>query len=120
MTRSALSVALLLSLLVGAPTPAALQPAELSASPDDVKAAFEKKDYKETLRLVSRVLALRGKAGEGIDRYEMLLLRAEANLNLKATTNAVQALEEAAKIAPDDKAAAMARGTVTLIKRSRN
>lgn len=120
MTRTAIAVALLLSLLVGVPAQGAQQPDGPATTPDDVKAAFERKDYKETLRLLGRVLSLRGKAAEGIDRYEMLLLRAESNLHLKATTNAVQALEEAAKIAPDDKAAAKARGTVTLIKRSRN
>ena len=121
MTRTALSVALSLSLLVGVPGASTAQPRnEPAATADDVKAAYEKKDYKETLRLLGRVLSLKGKAAEGIDRYELLLLRAESNLHLKATTNAVQALEEAAKIAPDDNAAAKARGTITLIKRSRN
>src|SRR5688572_16812533 len=109
MTRTALSVSLLASLLFGLPSQA-LQPSVGAAAaadaaaptPEDVKAAYEKKDYKETLRLVGRVLSLKGRAAEGIDRYEMLVLKAESHLKMKATTNAIQSLEEAAKVAPGD------------------
>jgi hypothetical protein len=128
MTRTALSVSLLASLLFGLPSQA-LQPSVGAAAaaadaaaptPEDVKAAYEKKDYKETLRLVGRVLSLKGRAAEGIDRYEMLVLKAESHLKMQATTNAIQSLEEAAKVAPGDEEAAKAKGLVILVKRSKN
>jgi hypothetical protein len=141
MKRSARSVTVFASLLVGAAA-AATTPAAFSApttrpatgksvdagpaggagavgTPEDVKAAYEKGDYKETLRLLGRVLSLKGKAAQGVDRYEMLMLRAESNLHLKANPAAIQALEEAIKVAPDDVSAAKARALVLLIKRSR-
>jgi hypothetical protein len=92
-------------------------------STEDVKATYEKGEYAETLKLLGRILSLKGKAAEGIDRYAMLMLKAESHLKLKATTNAIDALEDAvktAKAAEDEKAAADAIALVMLIKRSKN
>jgi hypothetical protein len=102
---------------------AALNPASNPlAAVDEAKAAFERGDYPETLRIVGRVLALKGRAAEGIDRYEVLMLRADAQLHTKAQANALQALDEAAKLAvatEDDKRAADARALAVLVRRSR-
>lgn len=122
MTRLACSLLLLAFVTIAAPSALGAN-ADPSAAVDDIKAAYEKGDYNETLRLISRVLALKGKAAEGLDRIELLRLRAESHLKLKATTNAITALEEAAKAAKtaqDDKAASEARALILLIKRSKN
>jgi len=87
---------------------------------DDLRALYDKGEYSETLKQLSRVLGLKGKAAEGLDRYELLMLRAESHLRLKATSAALPALEEAAKQAPDDEAAAKARALAVLVKRSKN
>jgi hypothetical protein len=134
MTRTACSVALLGILLI--PVPAAIGVVDTPppsaaahggndpfAMVDDAKAAFEKGEYNETLRLIGRINALKGKSAEGLDRYELFTLKAESHLKLKQTTNAIDALEEAAKVAKalnDDKGAAEARALTTLIKRSKN
>ena len=124
MKCTACSVALLSILLVLVPRARAAEPAaDPLAAVEDVKAAYEKGDYNETLRLIGRLMALKGKSAEGLDRYELLMLRAESHLKLKATTNAVAALEEAVKVAKaanDDKRAAEARALSLLIKRSKN
>lgn len=89
---------------------------------DDAKAAFEKADYNEALRVLARLLSLKGKAAEGLDRYEMLMLRAESQLKLKSSTGAVSALEEAVRVAKakqDDVAGAEARALILLIKKSK-
>ena len=73
MTRTAPSVSLLACLLLCSPA-FALQPPgggdAAAPTPEDVKAAYERKDYKETLRLVGRVLSFKGRAAEGVDRHE--------------------------------------------------
>lgn len=113
MTR--LAMVLVLALL-----PALASAAGPVPTTDDLRALFEKGEYNETLKQVSRVLSLKGKAAEGVDRYELLMLRAESHLHLKATGAALPALEEAAKVAPDDAAAAKSRALAILVKRSKN
>jgi hypothetical protein len=110
--------------------PAASQPSETvlnaaanpQAAVEEAKAAYERRDYPETLRILGRVLALKGRAAEGLDRYELLMLRADAQLRMKAQAPAIQALDEAAKLAKaakDDKRLADARALVMLIRRSK-
>lgn len=94
-----------------------------TAATEDIKAAYEKGDYHETLRLLGRTLAIKGKAAEGFDRCELLMLRAESHLHLRATSAALAALREAAEVAKekrDDKGAAEARALTLLVKRSKN
>jgi hypothetical protein len=110
--------------------PAASQPSEAALNPasnpaaavDEAKAAFERADYPETLRILGRVLALKGRVAEGLDRYELLMIRADAQLHTKAQANALQALDEAAKIAKtaqDEKRLADARALALLVRRSK-
>ena len=110
----------LATVLVLALLPAFAFAADPVPTTDDLRALFEKGDYNETLKQVSRVLSLKGKAAEGVDRYELLMLRAESHLHLKATGAALPALEEAAKLAPDEAAAAKSRALAILVKRSKN
>jgi hypothetical protein len=98
--------------------PAAAGAAEAMPSTKDVRAALDKGDAVEALRLVSRLLPLRGAAAKNIDRYELLTLKAEAHLRLKAGDAAAQAFRLAAEQADDRERAAVARATEQLIRRS--
>ena len=124
MTRLSAKLLLILCMLspCASAAPAAQAP-DPAATADDAKAAFEKGDYQETLKLLSRVLSIKGKAAQGIDRYPLLMMRAESYLKLKTTSLALESLTEAAKVAraaQDDKGAADARALITLVKRSKN
>lgn len=104
-------------------SPALVACAADPASEEDAKAAFEKGDYKATLNILQRILAIKGKGAQGVDRYPLLMMRAESHLQLRSTSLALDSLEEAAKVAKeasDEKAAAEARALSILIKRSRN
>lgn len=101
-------------------TPVATAAPEDLPTVDDIRALYDKGEYKETLKQLSRLLSLKGPAAEGMDRYSLLMLRAESHLRLKANSGATQALTEAAKAAPDDESAAEARALALLIKRSKN
>src|SRR5215212_10101405 len=67
-----------------APPPVGAGAAEALPSPRDVRAALDQGDPAEALRRLSRLLPLRGAAGKALDRYELLALKAEAHLRLKA------------------------------------
>lgn len=96
------------------------QASDALPSTDEIRVLYDKGEYNETLKQLARLLSLKGKAAEGVDRYALLMLRAESHLRLKATSGATQALAEAAKVAGDDEAAAKARALAILIKRSKN
>jgi hypothetical protein len=85
-----------------------------------IKAVFDAGDYQESLRLLGRVLALKGKAADGYDRYELHMLKGESHLRLKANSMALESFATAASAAPDEKAAADARALAMLVKRSKN
>lgn len=122
MTRL-LTVLLLLSLALGLPFTARRahgQGDNPLPTADEIQALFDKGDHSETLKQLSRLLSLKGKAAQGMDRYTLLMLRGESHLRLKANSAATKALAEAAKAAPDDESAAKARALAILIKRSKN
>lgn len=101
--------------------PAARQPqADPLPSADDVRKRLAAGDAVEALKQVNRLLALRGQAAEGYDRYELLCLKADAHLELKATHAAVAALRQAAGATDDPQQQAVAKATELLIKRSKN
>ena len=117
-----LSVLSAATILAPSPQPALGQAAAADTLPtfDEIRALYDKGEYKDTLKQLARLLSLKGKAAEGMDRYALLMLRAESHLRLKATSGATQALTEAAKVAPDEESAAKARALNLLIKRSKN
>jgi hypothetical protein len=104
-----------------APRPAAPAAAVAEAMPSvkDVRAALDRGDGAEALRLVSRLLPIRGKAAQQYDRYELLSLKAEAHLRLKAGDAAAQSFKLAAEQTEEREKAAVARATEQLIRRSR-
>jgi hypothetical protein len=117
MTRLSLVLAFT---LVPVFTSAPARAADPAPTAEDARALYEKGEYNDALKLVARLLAMKGKAAEGLDRYGLLMLRAESHLRLKTTGAALPALAEAAKVAPDDESAAKARALSILIKRSKS
>ena len=65
----------------------------------EMREAFDAGDYPRTLQQVARALAVKGDAARDYDRYDLLILKAEAHLRLKNTAAAAAAFDEAAKLA---------------------
>lgn len=86
---------------------------------DEIQQSFDAGAYEQTLKLLSRVLPLKGKAAEPYDRSALLELKVETHLRLKAAAPAMQALEQAAEATNDPKEQARYRATAALIKRSK-
>ena len=102
-----------------APAAGAAGAGEALPTTKDVQAALDNKDPAEALRLVARLLSLHGKSAAGLDRYELLTLKAEAHLRLKAGDAAAQSFRLAAEQTDDRERVAIARATEQLIRRSR-
>lgn len=99
--------------------PVAPQPEPLPTV-DEVRRQLETGDAAEGLKQINRLLALRGKAAEGYDRHELLSLKGDAHLKLKANQAALVAFRQAAAATDDPQQQAVARATELLIKRSKN
>ena len=122
-----------LLLLIGASTAAAASraadapPARSDTAVSDalptrteMRESFDAGDYPRTLQQVARALAVKGDAARDYDRYELLILKAEAHLRLKNTAAAAAAFDEAAKSATHAKGAALGTVSAELVRRSRN
>ena len=110
----------LLLAVVLAPPPAPAPAADQPPTPQTVRAALDGGDASDALRQISRLLAVRGPAARGLDRYELFTLKAEAHLRLKANDAAAQAFAQAAEHTDDAEKAAVARASAQLVRRSRN
>jgi hypothetical protein len=104
---------------------AAAQPAQPAAQADPlptvetIQKALKDNDAPEALKQVNRLLSLRGKAAEALDKYELLSLKGEAHLRLKASEAAAASFRQAAAATQDPQQQAVARATEVLIKRSK-
>jgi hypothetical protein len=113
-------VALTAALAAGAaPAPHAPGAGAKPATLSDARDAFDQGQYPRALQLVTRVLAAKGEAAKGLDRYELLVLKGESHLRLKNSPAAAEAFDEAAKFAADEKTAALARAMGELVRRSK-
>ena len=99
--------------------PAAPQPLPLP-SPEEVRKLLSAGDAQGAMKQINRLLALRGKAAEGFDRYELLTLKGDAHLKLKANEAALASFRQAGAATEDPQQQAVARATELLIKRSKN
>jgi hypothetical protein len=64
---------------------------------EQIKAQVEAGQYRPALQSLLRVLNLKGALAEGYDRFAMLMLRAECQLQVKETRSALDTLEQAKK-----------------------
>lgn len=74
--------------------------------------------YQPLLRKIAKVLALKGEAARLYDRYDIFMLRGNAQLAIKAPTLAIAAFEDAQKAAGDDSQRAVAHATEILLRKS--
>jgi hypothetical protein len=85
----------------------------------DVRDLFEQAEFQRLLQQVSRALVAKGEAAKGYDRYELLVLKGEAHLNLKNPAASADAFDDAAGVAPDEPSAALARSMAELVRRTK-
>ena len=125
--RITLLLAMGVSTATAAPRAADAPAAESGAAPTDalptrteMDESFEAGDYPRTLQQVARALAVKADAAGDYDRYDLLILKAEAHLRLKNTAAAAAAFDEAAKSAAHAKGVAVGTVSAELVRRSRN
>ena len=79
---------------------------EGAPSVEDIKKSMEEKNYREALQKLSRALSLKGPSAGQYDKHELLVLKAESQLNLKDVSGSAASFAAAAKEAKDDTARA--------------
>jgi hypothetical protein len=109
----------------------ALSLAELRAQPagapgrvpppttQQLQSMIDAKQYPEVLQQSQRILALKGAAAKDVDKYDVYMLRAEAQLQLKQQGPAAQSYTLAAKATTDPTKAGVPKAMVTLLQKSR-
>lgn len=87
---------------------------------EEIQKRLEAGDAPDALKKVNRLLLLRGKAAETYDKYELLTLKGDAHLRMKANDAAAASFRQAAAASDDVQHQAVARATELLIRRSKN
>jgi hypothetical protein len=90
-------VSLSLSMLPGAGGAAYGQEVVPLPTAEEVRKQVDAGEYREALKGLSRIVALKGQAAAGYDRVEMLTLRGECQLQLRETKTALDSLDAAYK-----------------------
>ena len=86
---------------------------------EEVRKLANDGDAAEALKQVNRLLNLRGKAAGDYDKYELLTLKGDAHLRMKAAEPAAVAFRQASLATDDVQHKAVARATELLIRKSR-
>jgi hypothetical protein len=102
------------------PAVAAKPGAEPLPSMDEFKSMFDEGKFPDLLKQLPRALVLRGKAAEPYNRYDLLMLRFETHLRMKAQAPAVATLNEAQNVTDDPKKVNYCKAVAILLKRSKN
>jgi hypothetical protein len=89
-------------------------------SVDELQSLFDDARFADLLKSINRVLALKGKAADPYDRYDVLALKAETHLRMKATAAAILTFTQMADETKDPQKAAVAKASIALLKKSRN
>jgi hypothetical protein len=99
--------------------PAAPGHGVLPPTTQDLQQKLDAKQYPDVLSESQKMLSLKGAAAKDIDRYEVLLLRAEAQMQLKQQSTAIASYQQATKETSDPSKAGVAKAMMTLVQRSR-
>lgn len=102
----------------GAAAPAAGQDALPTV--ESVRKLIDEGNSTEALKQLARLMSLRGKAAQGLDRYELWTLKGEAHLRLKASEAAASAFRKASAETDKKEQIALARATELLVRKSKN
>src|SRR2546423_2177900 len=84
-----------------------------------IQQMLDSKQYPEVLKDSQRMLTLKGAAAKDVDKYDVLMLRAEAQLQLKQQGPAVESYNKAIKQTSDPTKAGVPKAMVTLIQKSK-
>jgi hypothetical protein len=84
----------------------------------EIQQALDAKQYPDVLKQSQRLLSVKGPAAKDIDRYDVLLLRAEAQLQLKQQAPAIQSYNDAVKATDDPTKQGLPKAMVTLLQHS--
>lgn len=117
MTRG-IAFAVLVVMLTAAVSPSLA--ADAAPTTDQLNELFAERKYQDLLTRLNKILSLKGPAAGPYDRYELLTLRGETYLRLKAMPPAADAFGEAARATDDPKKSSTARATELLIRQSGN
>jgi hypothetical protein len=92
----------------------------LAAPPtaDEIRVQAAAGNHSAALGLISQALTLKGPAAEGIDRYELLMLKGESLLQLGQAKYAADAFEDASEATNDPAKSAAAKAAEIIIHRS--
>ena len=99
------------------------QPARPGAAPppttQQLQQSLDAKQYAQVLKDSQRMLSLKGAAAKDFDKADVLVLRAEAYLQLKQQSGAIEAYKQAIKETDDPVKAGVPKAMLTLIQRSK-
>lgn len=93
-------------------------PASGPGTIEDVQRALEERDFTTTVKTASRLLGLRGRAGEGISRFQLFMLKAEGQIGQKQPAAAIESLQAALKETSDPHEQSLTRITTLLLRRA--
>jgi hypothetical protein len=94
-------------------TPVAAAPAT-QPGVDAVRAAIDSKDYSGAVRLAGKMLALHGPAAAGLSRFQLTMLKGDAQAGMKSISTAVMTYKSAMKETKDPREIALAKWTAEL------
>jgi hypothetical protein len=94
-------------------------PAGKLPTQEEIHQLFDQNQQAQVLQKIAQVLALKGEAAKPYDRHDLLWLKAEAHLRLKAYDAAERAFVAAGWETDDPKLAALDLATSVLVRRSR-
>jgi hypothetical protein len=100
-------------------TAPATKPAEINpASVSDLQQMLEDKNFQQVIQQTSRLLALKGSAADAYNRFDLLRIKAEAQLENGDTQGAISTFSELGRVTNDPQDRDVALATVVLIRRS--
>jgi hypothetical protein len=81
---------------------------------DAVQAAIDKKDYSGAVKLAGKLLAVHGPAAAGVSRFQLTMLKGDAQAGMKSISTAVMTYKSAMKETRDPREIALAKWTAEL------
>jgi hypothetical protein len=97
------------------------QPAAPNPPPttQQLQQMLDAKQYQDVIKGSQRVLSLKGAAAKDVDKYDTLMIRAEAQLQMKMQGPALESYREAMKATTDAEKQGLTKAMITLLGKSR-
>jgi hypothetical protein len=91
----------------------ATQPA-INPITTEIQASIDNKDYTGAVKLATKALALHGPAAAGLSRFQLMMLKGDAQAGMKSISTAVMTYKQAMKETKDVREIALAKWTAEL------